>query len=349
MKRKLHFAVVAVDGTLSATVFGPIELVQVCAKLQARMPELEPCEITCEILSPDGEPFLSTSGYRLPVDGGLKELTRSTVIFLPGFGLPPPERIPELLERHTALGAWLKRQHQAGCTIVANCSGSFLLAEHGLLRRGKATTYWGYASLFRERYPDIDLDPDMTLVEDERVLTVGGQICGLDAILAIIERSVGQEFVRLCTKLLVMESRPPSQLRYEKRQAAVHNDPLVDKAVNWIRGHLHGRLTMNDLLRQVPTSRRSLSRRFKQETGEAVQTFIQRLRIDRAKLLLETSSLPVDQIVKRVGYHDASALTRQFKVHTKLTPNQYRQRYGLSRAPRTAPGPTLTSPASPRP
>ena len=333
MKARLHFAVVAVDGTLSSAVFGPIELVQACAKLQVRTPELEPCEITSEILSPDGQPFLSASGYRLPVDGGLRDLQAGTVIFLPGFGLPQPERIPALLKQHAVLGGWLKRQHQAGNTIVANCSGSFLLAENDLFTHGKATTYWLYADLFRQRYPRIDLDPDAMLVEDERILTVGGQVCGLDAVLTVIEQSVGREFVRLCTKLLVMENRPPSELRYEQRQAAVHNDPLVHRAVNWIRRNLHTRLTVNDLLRQVPTSRRSLSRRFKLETGEGVQAFIQRLRIDRAKLLLETSNLAVEQIVKRVGYHDASALTRQFKLHTKLTPNQYRQRYGLSLGP----------------
>jgi len=110
----------------------------------------------------------------------------------------------------------------------------------------------------------------------------------------------------------------------------VHNDPLIDRAVSWIRGNLHSRLTMDDLLRQVPTSRRNLSRRFKLETGEGVQAFIQRLRIDRAKLLLETSSTPVEQIVEEVGYHDPSAFARQFKRHTKLMPKQYRQRYSLS-------------------
>ncbi|HEY5566139.1 MAG TPA: helix-turn-helix domain-containing protein, partial [Gammaproteobacteria bacterium] len=98
----------------------------------------------------------------------------------------------------------------------------------------------------------------------------------------------------------MLENRPPSELRYEKRQPTVHNDPLIDRAVSWIRGNLHSRLTMDDLLRQVPTSRRNLSRRFELETGEGVQAFIQRLRIDRAKLLLETSSTPVEQIVEEV-------------------------------------------------
>jgi transcriptional regulator GlxA family with amidase domain len=108
------------------------------------------------------------------------------------------------------------------------------------------------------------------------------------------------------------------------------NDPLVDRAGNWIRGNLHAPLTVDDVLAQVPTSRRSLSRRFKLETGAGIREFIQRLRIDRAKLLLETSNLPIEQIVERVGYQDKSAFSRQFKRRTSLTPNLYRQRYSLS-------------------
>ena len=330
MRRKVHCAVVALDETFTASVFGPLELVQACTRLQMGLPELEPCEITTEILSPDGRPFLSATNYRLPVDGGLKDLPQGSVIFVPGFGTPRTDRIPGLLQQHAAVAAWLKRQHAAGNTLVAFCSGSLLLAESGLLRNKRATTWWPYADFVRERYPDIQLDPDRSFVEEERLLNLSCSVCGLDAALAVIERYIGKEFARLCTKLLVLENRPPSELRYEMRPPAVHNDPLIDRAVNWIRGNLHARLTVDDVLRQVPTSRRNLSRRFKSETGEGIQAFIQRLRMDRAKLLLETSSLPLEQIVERVGYQDASALARQFKRHTKLTPNQYRQRYGLS-------------------
>ncbi len=109
----------------------------------------------------------------------------------------------------------------------------------------------------------------------------------------------------------------------------MHNDPLVDRAVNWIRGNLHAPLTVDDVLQQVPTSRRSLSRRFKLETGEGMRAFVQWLRIDRAKLMLETSQLPIERIVERVGYQDKSAFAGQFKRRTSLTPNQYRQRYSL--------------------
>ena len=332
MIKKLHCTVIALDGAFAASVFGPLELVQACGRMQASLPELEPCEITTEILSPDGKPFLSTSGYRLPVDGALKDLPRGSVILLPGFGVPRVHRLAELLKRHAAFGVWLKRQHEAGSTIVAFGTGSLLLAEAGLLARKRATTYWPYADFFRERYPGIQLDPDALCVEHEGILNMSGTICGVDAALAVIERFVSKESARLCTKLLVMENRPPSELRYEMRQPTVHNDPLIDKAVNWIRGNLHERLTVDDVLRHVPTSRRNLNRRFKLETGEGIQAFIQRLRIDRAKILLETSSLPLEQIVERVGYNDASALARQFKRYTQLTPNQYRQRYGLAQS-----------------
>ena len=200
MKRKLHFVVVAVDGSVASTVFGPIELVQTCKKLQAGMPELEPCEISTEILTPDGASFLSSSGYRLPVDGALRNLPAGAVIFFPGFGLPLADRLPGLLEQHAAVGEWLKRQHESGNTIAASCTGNFALAENDLLRNKRATTYWLYADLFRERYPQIELDLDTPLIEDGRVFSVGGVVCGLDGVLAIIDRFMGREFARLCAK-----------------------------------------------------------------------------------------------------------------------------------------------------
>jgi transcriptional regulator GlxA family with amidase domain len=330
MKRKLHCVAVAVDGGIGSAVYGPIELLYACKQMQSGLPELEPCEISFEILSYDGSPFQSAAGYRHPVDSGLKELPADTVILVPGFGLPVADRIPGLLELHAALGAWLERQHANGCQIVGWCTGNFLLAEWGLLPGRKATTYWVYGDLFRARYPHIELDVDATLVEDERVFCVGGPACGVDAALAVIERFIGKDVARLCMKLMMLENRRPSELRYEQRQAVTHNDPLVESAVNWIRGNLHTRLTVDQLLRQVPTSRRNLTRRFKTETGESLQSFIQRLRVDRAKLLLETSSLQIEKIVDQIGYNNPSAFSRLFKQHTRLTPNQYRQRFGLT-------------------
>src|ERR1044071_7738808 len=100
MRKKLHFAVVAVDGSITSSVYGPIELIDACRRTQAIRPELEPCEITTEVLSPDGTSFVGSSGYRMPVDRGLVNLPRHSVIFIPGFGFPPANQMQALLERH---------------------------------------------------------------------------------------------------------------------------------------------------------------------------------------------------------------------------------------------------------
>lgn len=331
-RKKLHFVVVAVDGSIASAVYGPLELLLACKRMQDHLPELAPCDISWEVLSPGGKPFSASSGYTQPVDGALKDLPEHTVIFFPGFGLVPADELPALLEQHAPLRAWLERQHAAGHTIAASCNGNFLLVECGLFPRKRATTSWIYAEAFRQRYPHVELDLDAVLIEDERVLSMGGVLCGLDMMLSLIERFIGREVARLVAKVLVLENRRPSELTYEKRQPVVHNDPLIDRTVNWIRSNLHARLTVDDVLRQVPTSRRNLSRRFKLETGEALQSFIQRMRIDRAKLLLETSDMPIEQILVQVGYQDKSAFARQFKRHTKLTPNEYRERNSLSHA-----------------
>ena len=330
MKGRLHCAMVAVDGGLASTTYGPLELLYLCRQLQIAMPEVGPCEISSELLSPDGLPFTCVTGYRHDVDGGLKDLPAGSVILLPGFGLPLPGRIAELLRRYASLGIWLQRQHAAGCSIAAWCSGTFLLAENGLLPGRRATIYWMYGDLFRKRYPHIALDMDATLVEDERIYSLGGTACGMDTVLALIERHVGPDVARLCTKMLGLETRPPSELHYEQRQVTLHNDPMVKKVVGWIRGNLHQKLSVDDVLQQVPASRRNFSRRFRTETGESLQAFIQRLRMDRARLLLETSSTPIERILDQLGYRDPSAFSRQFKRRTQLTPQQYRQRFGLT-------------------
>lgn len=330
MNGKLHCAMVAVDGGVASTIFGPLELLYFCRQVQLTMPEVAPCEFRTELLSPGGQPFSCVTGHRHEAEAGLKDLPAGAVILLPGFGLPPAPRIPELLCEHAELGAWLRRQHAAGCSIAAWCSGAFLLAEHGLLPQGRATIHWAYAGLFRERYPGIALDMDARVVEGDRVSCLAGTACGMDTVLSIIETHVGREVARLCAKMIGLETRRPSELRYEERQPTVHDDPMVEKAVRWIRGHLHQKLSVDDVLQRVPASRRNFSRRFRTETGESLQAFIQRLRLERAKLLLETSGTPIERIVGQVGYQDASAFSRQFKRYTRLTPLQYRQRFGLS-------------------
>jgi transcriptional regulator GlxA family with amidase domain len=323
----LHFAVVAVDGSVASAVFGPLEMLQACAAIQANLGPEHQATITSEVLSPEAGSFVSSNGRRLPTDGPLRALPPRSVIFFPGFGLVPPQALVGKLSAYAVLGDWLREQHERGCILATGCNGNFLFVEAGLMRGRPVTTSWMYAELFRERYPGVELDLNSILIDRNRVISVGGILCGLDLMLAVIENRISAEVARLCAKFLLLENRRPSSVPFDKRQAVLNQDPMIRKAVDWIRGNLHRRISVEELVARVPTSKRNLTRRFRDATGESPREYIQRVRIDRAKSLLETSDLPVEQIAEQVGYADTSAFTRQFSSQTLMTPKEYRNRF----------------------
>ena len=160
----------AVKGTLASAVVGPIELVQLCKQLQTTLPEIEPCEITAEILSPDGQPVVSTYGYRLAVDGPLRDLpTGSVICSFRGSDCRRPITSRACWSSTPCWGGGCNSNMRPDIRSCASCSGSFLLAEYGLFRSGRATTYWPYADLFRQRYPRLELDLDALIVSEERL------------------------------------------------------------------------------------------------------------------------------------------------------------------------------------
>ena len=251
------------------------------------------------------------------------------MVFFPGFGIIPHTDLPEKLENYSFLGDWLREQHEHGCTLATGCNGNFLFVEAGLMQNRAVTTSWLYAEMFKERYPDIELDLNSILLEHNRVFSVGGLLCGLDLMLALIERFISKEVARLCTKFMLLDNRQPSKVPFEKRQTVFHHDPMIEKAITWIRANMHQRISMDDIVAQVPASKRNLSRRFREATGESPAEFIQRMRIERAKSLLETSDIPIDRIIEKVGYSDGSAFARQFRNHTMMTPTEYRERFRI--------------------
>jgi len=293
------------------------------------MSYMEEAEVSSEIITVGGGSFVSYSGHPLPADSDLKDLADDSIVFFPGLGIVPPEKLPQCLSDHQTELKWLRRQYDRGVTIAAGCNGNFVLADAGLFQNKKATTSWMYFESFKQRYPEIELDTDSILLEHDRVISYGGSVCGLDLILGLVEKHVGKELARLCTKFMLTENRHPSKVPFDTQQPALDSDPIVSDAVDWIRGNLQNKMNIDDILEQVPTSRRNLVRRFKQTTGDSPQEFIQKMRVDRAKTLLETGSLAIEEIVERVGYQDNSSFTRLFRRHTNFSPKEYRDQYRI--------------------
>ncbi len=224
----------------------------------------------------------------------------------------------------------LRQVHARGIALASACCGTFLLAEAGVLDGQSATTSWWLGAAFRHRYPDIRLDADAMLVEAPGVTTAGGGSAVSDLLLRLVARHGGEALAQLTARLRLHDPDRQSQAPYisealiERPRSSLgeRTDRLLQEAVqsDWGVAEIAARLN---------TSERSLLRHFQQHYGESPLAHLQRLRVERAKALLETSLLSLDEIVERCGYRDTSSFRRLFKRATSMTPADYRARYRL--------------------
>jgi transcriptional regulator GlxA family with amidase domain len=251
-------------------------------------------------------------------------------VVVPAVSIAHPEQLDTKLDPEQRLVPWLQAQFRAGATIAGVCSGSFLLAESGLLDQRPATTTWWLAPLFEHRFPRVALDPRLMLTDAGGVICCGTGMSHVDLGLYLVERFGSRELARLCAKYVVLDSRRRSQAPYMILNHLRTYDPVIQKAEKWIKANLREDLSVAEIARHVAVSQRTLLRHFKESTGGSPLSFVQKIRIEAGKALLENTKLRIDEIVDRVGYTDDGAFRRLFKKHTKMSPREYRIRFGPS-------------------
>ncbi|HKK06236.1 MAG TPA: helix-turn-helix domain-containing protein [Gammaproteobacteria bacterium] len=321
----------ALEGCFASNVAGAIDLFDTANQVAARQdPSTEPI-FTWQVLSPGGQPVRASSGCMLAVDGPVDGAPPARLIMIPAFGSPRPSQLAAAIGRYTDLIPWLRAQHEAGVAIAATCSGSFLLAESGLLDGRRATTSWWLADAFAERYANVDLDVTAMVTDNDDLLCSGAGMSHLDLSLHIIERVAGRDIAHQCARYVVLDDQRRSQAPYIILNHIRSHDPVVVKAEQWIRANLNRTLRVEDIAEQVAVSPRTLIRRFKEHIGDTPQAFVRKARIEAGKALLENTNLRLSEIVERLGYEDASTFRRAFKRYTDLSPRDYRRRFGAGR------------------
>jgi transcriptional regulator GlxA family with amidase domain len=236
----------------------------------------------------------------------------------------------ESLEGFRALWPALRRQHERGALIAANCSATFLLAETGLLDHRAATTSWWLTRAFRQRYPLVDLRSNETVTEQDGLLCSGAATAYLSLALRLVEKFAGPGIAAATAKTMLIDTNQLSQAPYKvltMQNNLPHADQLVQQAQRWMERRLRQPFTLGDLAGELGVSERTLIRRFKQALGSTPVGHLQTLRIEFAKSLLETTVLTVDAVSERVGYIDPSSFRRLFKRETGLAPREYHQRF----------------------
>lgn len=247
-------------------------------------------------------------------------------VILPGFFAESPEHLAAQLQTAWRTVVARLRRLPATTLVAASCYGTFVLAEAGLLDGCAATTTWWLADEFRRRYPQVRLDADKTLVDSGRAVTAGAMTAHTDLSLHLLRRLGGAALARSVSGIMLVDGARASQRPF-MTVPRNYGDPLIQRALEWMGGNIAAPVSIGDVAAAVHVSYRTLNRRFAAVTGMAPLAYLQILRIERAKELLESTAGSIDAITAQAGYGDVSSFRRLFKRSTGLSPAQYRRQF----------------------
>jgi transcriptional regulator GlxA family with amidase domain len=324
----IETAIIAVPESAGSALYGMVDVLSATGNVWQTLTRAAPptAPFRVRIVSTSSEGF--RCGYGVPVEpeAAIHEIERVDIVILPELWLGPDEHMKG---RYPALSEWIRARYDAGAHIYSACSGALMLAETGLLDGRDATSHWGYHDLFRREYPQVRFHPEPNLCFADpsgRIVTAGGTSSWHDLALHIIARHVTPGEALRIAQVYLLKWHAEGQLPYEPlvRQQP-HGDAVVRACEQWLREHFREPGAVAGVIGHAQAPERTLKRRFKAATGLAIIDYVQNLRIEAAKRMLESSDEPVDEIGFAVGYEDASFFRRLFKRRTGVTPSRYRR------------------------
>jgi len=275
--------------------------------------------------TPDGGPVRTTAGFQVVPDHGLAATATADTVIVPGIHSGPPLTDGTV---DPAIADALRKAADRGARVMSICTGASVLAAAGLLDGRPATTHWRYTERFRLLYPGVKLDPDVLFVDDGAILTSAGVGAGVDLCLHVIRRDHGSAVAnRAARRCVVPPWRDGGQAQYIERPLPGAGTATTAPTRGWAMDRLDQPLTLEVLAAHASMSVRTFTRRFREETGVSPARWLLHQRVDRARLLLETTDLSVDQVARRAGFGTATALRQQLHAAIGVSPTAYRRTF----------------------
>ena len=241
--------------------------------------------------------------------------------------------LQEAIDKNKDFIPWIVEQYNGGAEVASLCLGAFLLASTGLLNGKKCATHWLAANQFKTMFPEVNLVTEKILTDEHRIYSSGGAFSYLNLILYLIEKYAGRDMAVLSSKVFAIEIERDSQSPFIIFQGQKqHEDDLVKKAQDFIEKNYQEKITVDELATMFAISRRNLERRFRKVTFNSVVEYIQRVRIEAAKMSLEGTRENVNEAMYKAGYSDTKAFRTTFKKHTGISPLEYRNKYNRQMA-----------------
>lgn len=315
------------DDTFSSTAIGPMEVFRHTGTLWNEFTGGNPApRFRVTTASVDGKAVNCDGAIQIRPAKAIADIRKTDLIFIPSTG----PSVDDVVERNPGVVPWLRRWHKKGVAIASVCSGVGLMAATGILDGKRATTHWGLAGRFREKYPKVNWTPEFMVTEDGSVYTGGGVNAALDLSLYLTERFCGHDVAMQTAKALLIETPRAWQAGFGiVPMKTEHSDEPVSRAQEWLHHNFHQTFPLEAPARQAGMSLRNFVRRFKEATGDSPLSYLQKLRIAAAKRLLESDHRSMQEISTAVGYQDVVFFRKLFQRHTGDSPSEYRRRFGL--------------------
>ncbi len=317
-----NVSILVPKGAIMGSIEGPHKLFTEVNDLAASMGR--PPLFTVQLVGISRETPLNNGLFTVTTEWTVDNVKKTDLVIIPAVH----GDLHQAIKNNEASLPWIIDQYKQGAEIASLCLGAFLLASTGLLKGRNCATHWLAANDFRKMFPDVHLVADKILTDEYGIYSSGGAYSYLNLILYLVEKYAGREMSVFVSKVFQIDIERDSQSPFTIfRGQKEHEDEPIKQAQEFIEKNFQDKITVDQLASMFALGRRNLERRFKKATSNTVVEYIQRVKIEAAKLSLEKSRHNVTEVMYNVGYSDPKAFRVTFKRITGLSPVQYRNKY----------------------
>ncbi len=319
-----NITILALDEASATSITGPIDVFNVTGTLWNMVQGIQPSPcFNVKIVTLTGEPVTCMHGVTIEAHGSIADVTDTDLIIISSV-----VNIEATLSKQTEIVPWLQKQYANGAQIAAICTGVFILAATGLLDGKDATTHWGVSQEFKQLYPKVNLKPERLFTDANDIYCSGSYSSCIDLSIYLVEKFCGREIAVQTAKILLHDINRISQTPYSSFNfQRNHTDEPVLHAQRHMEKKFAKQIDIERLAKDQGMGRRTFERRFKAATGDTPNHYIQRVRVEKAKRILESEQKNLDEVSYQVGYEDSGFFRKVFVKHTGLKPGEYRMKF----------------------
>lgn len=320
----MKVAVLNFEGVVASAVAGPYDMFSkvkvISESLQVKTKMVFDVDIVNSTNLFSGQPF-NMAGNVI-----MDNKKKYDLILVPAMHI---DCIEETLRRETGMIRWIQKQYEQGADIASLCLGAFLVASTGLLDGKRATTHWMGVPYFKQLFPKVKVEDDKVIIDEGRIYSSGAAFSFTSLIIYLIEKFCGRDMAFAAAKVFMIQVHDSSQHSFSIfNLQRNHEDYDISRVQDYIEKNYDELLTINCLAERFNMSSRTFIRKFTSITGNTPLEYIQRVRVEAAKRLLEKGKLTVEQVCMKTGYADFGFFRNIFKRLTGLTPQEYKKKYG---------------------